>query len=257
MPKVKVKAHRLFIAHSTAQLIIDQRDRVAARFPDTPISELSLFPRERRNPRGTFATWAGKLAGAVREWVDNLPSLIGPAGEPFPRERVIPYAFRHSFAQRHADNGTPLDVLAAMMGHRTTDTTRGYYQVDKSRMRTAVARVSGLQINHRGNHVAADFAGLVDAESDRYRVGQIAVGFGTCHEPSNVSPPARAVPTGFAASAARTFAPTRPTCPSCARTCSGCSSITSASTPRPTGGSKTGRAATHCPPPRRSPRCAA
>jgi hypothetical protein len=158
---------------------------------------LSLFPRETRNPRGTFPTWAGKISGAVRGWADKLPSLIGPAGEEFPRERVIPYAFRHSFAQRHADNGTPLDVLAAMMGHRTTDTTRGYYKVDKSRMRTAVARVSGLQINHRGNHVATAFAGLVDAEYDRYRVGQIAVGFGTCHEPSNVKSSGQTCPYRF------------------------------------------------------------
>jgi integrase len=197
MPKLKIKRHRLFIGESTAQLIIEQRERVTARFPDTPPSELALFPRERRNPHGIYPTWAGKISGAVRAWADALPTLTGPAGEEFPRERVIPYAFRHSFAQRHADNGTPLDVLAAMMGHRTTDTTRGYYRVEKSRMRAAVARVSGMQLNHRAHHVAADFAARVDAEYDRYQVGQIAVGYGTCHEPSNVTAAGQSCPYRF------------------------------------------------------------
>src|SRR6266702_3224319 len=35
---------------------------------------------------------------------------------PFPRELVIPYAFRHSFAQRHADAGTPVDTLKELLG---------------------------------------------------------------------------------------------------------------------------------------------
>ena len=129
--------------------------------------------------------------------MDDLPELVGPSGEPFPRERVTPYAFRHSFAQRHADNGTPIDVLAAMMGHHTIDTTRGYYKVNKARMRKAVATVSEMQLNHRGNRVAASLGELVDAEYDRYQVGQIAVAFGTCHEPSNVKASGQACPYRF------------------------------------------------------------
>jgi integrase len=197
MPKVGVKNFRLFIAQSTAELIIEHRDRVAARYPDTPISALRLFPRERLNPHGTVAVYSARLGWAVRRWVRSMPPLVGPAGEEFPRERVIPYAFRHSFAQRHADNGTPLDVLAAMMGHRTTDTTRGYYKVNKTRMRNAVARVSQMQLNHRGHRVSASFGELVDAEYDRYQVGQIAIAFGTCHEPSNVKSSGRSCPYRF------------------------------------------------------------
>jgi hypothetical protein len=138
--------------------------------------------------------YSARLGWAVRRWVRSMPPLVGPSGGEFPRERVIPYAFRHSFAQRHADNGTPLDVLAAMMGHRTTDTTRGYYKVNKTRMRNAVARVSQMQLNHRGHRVSASFGELVDAEYDRYQVGQIAIAFGTCHEPSNVKSSGRSCP---------------------------------------------------------------
>ena len=197
MPKVGVKNFRLFIAQSTAELIIEQRDRVVARYPGTPLARLRLFPREKLNPHGTLPVYSARLSWAFRRWLRWIPKLVGPSSEEFPREWVIPYAFRHSFAQRHADNGTPLDVLAAMMGHRTTDTTRGYYKVNKTRMRNAVARVSQMQLNHGGHHLSASFGELVDAEYDRYQVGQIAVAFGTCHEPSNVKSSGQSCPYRF------------------------------------------------------------
>jgi integrase len=197
MPKVNIKRFRLFISESTAQLIIEQRERVVARYPGQPLSELRLFPRERMNPDGSEPQYTARLSWAVRGWVRALPELLGPSGEEFPRERVFPYAFRHSFAQRHADNGTPIDVLATMMGHRTIDTTRGYYKVNKTRMRNAVATVSEMQLNHRGNRVTTNLAELVDAEYDRYQVGQIAVAFGTCHEPSNVKSSGQSCPYRF------------------------------------------------------------
>ena len=197
MPKVAVRNFRLFIAQSTAELIVEQRERVVARYPGTPLSQLRLFPRERLNPHGTLPAYHARLGSAVRGWIKELPKLSGASGEEFPRERVFPYAFRHSFAQRHADNGTPIDVLATMMGHRKIDTTRGYYKVNKSRMRKAVARVSEMQLNHRGNRVASNFGELVDAEYDRYQVGQIAIAFGTCHEPSNVKSSGQSCPYRF------------------------------------------------------------
>ena len=197
MPKVDIKNYRLAIAQSTAELIIAQRERVVARYPGRPLSELRLFPRARMNPDGTQPLYTAKLSSAVRQWVDDLPGLLGPSGEEFSRERVFPYAFRHSFAQRHADNGTPIDVLADMMGHRTIDTTRGYYKVNKARMRKAVATVSEMQFNHHGNRVTMSLGELVDAEYDRYQVGQIAVAFGTCHEPSNVKSSGQSCPYRF------------------------------------------------------------
>ena len=197
MPKVAIKDFRLFISESTAQLIIEWRERIVAHYPGRPLSKLRLFPRERMNPDGTEPLYASRLSWAVRRWVQNLPELLGPSGEEFPRERVFPYAFRHSFAQRHADHGTPIDVLSEMMGHRTMDTTRGYYKVNKARMRKAVATVSEMQLNHCGHRVTANLAELVDAEYDRYQVGQIAVAFGTCHEPSNVKSSGQSCPYRF------------------------------------------------------------
>lgn len=46
---------------------------------------------------------------------------------PFDRSRIFPYAFRSSFAQRHADAGTDIDVLMDLMDHRSPDVTMTYY----------------------------------------------------------------------------------------------------------------------------------
>ena len=45
--------------------------------------------------------------------------LLGPDGTPAPFDPslVAPYALRHSYAQRHADAGVPVDVLKELMDH--------------------------------------------------------------------------------------------------------------------------------------------
>ena len=63
------------------------------------------------NPRGAAPMASMELSRVVRRWVTALPALRDRDGEPFDRSRVVPYAFRHSYAQRHADNGTPVEVL--------------------------------------------------------------------------------------------------------------------------------------------------
>ncbi len=99
-----------------------QQQTVRAAFPQTPAERLVLFPRPLKNPEGTKAIGTSHLQREMRAWVSALPRLDGPeqdaAGRPipFPRELVIPYAFRHSFAQRHADAGTPVDTLKELLG---------------------------------------------------------------------------------------------------------------------------------------------
>ena len=46
----------------------------------------------------------------------------------FDRLAVIPYAYRHSYAQRHADEGVSPDVLRDLLGHDKIGTTLGYYR---------------------------------------------------------------------------------------------------------------------------------
>ena len=59
---------------------------------------------------------ASVVASHHRAWVDSLPQLWLEDGREFGKAAVFLYAYRHSFAQRHADAGTPVDVLRDLMG---------------------------------------------------------------------------------------------------------------------------------------------
>jgi integrase len=66
-----------------------------------------------------------------------LAELIGPDGEPFDRTKVFPYAFRHSCAQRLADQGASESELMDLMDHDSFETTRGYFRIRAERRRRA------------------------------------------------------------------------------------------------------------------------
>ena len=122
-----------------------------------------------------------------------LPRLDGPDRNadgqltPFDRERVFPYSFRHTFAQRHADAGTPVDTPQRLLGHDTVRTTLGYYRVTAKRTRDAQDRLGPLQIDARAHRVRPGATALTDTEAAREQIGQVAVPFGICTEPSNVT----------------------------------------------------------------------
>lgn len=106
-------------------------------------------------------------------------------------------AYRHSYAQRHADAGTPVDVLRDLMGHRSMSTTQGYYSITTRRVRTAVDRLAAFQFDRNGNRVWRHARSLLESEHQRLAVGQIAVPFGVCTEPSNVQAGGQACPFRF------------------------------------------------------------
>ncbi len=193
MPKVRKTNCRLPIHEREAKIIIAQQGRVRAAYPDTPAERLVLFPRPLKNPDGTKAIGTSHLQREMRAWVEALERLDGPqrdhAGQPvpFPRERVIPYAFRHSFAQRHADAGTPVDTLKELLGHDTVRTTLGYYRVTAKRKRAAQDALGPLQIAADARRVRPDGRALLPAEALREQIGQVAVPFGICTEPANVA----------------------------------------------------------------------
>ena len=60
------------------------------------------------------------------------PLLAGDGAEIGP-DRLVPYAYRHTYAQRHADAGVPIDVLAELLDHRDLNATRRYYRVGEER----------------------------------------------------------------------------------------------------------------------------
>jgi integrase len=121
-------ARRLPIAEATAQVILAQQQRVRDRYPARPVSALVLLPTSRANPEGTKPVSLGSLDNVHRGWVGSLPPLHASDGREFDKARIVPYAYRHSYAQRHADAGVPPDVLRELMDHRIFDTTKAYYR---------------------------------------------------------------------------------------------------------------------------------
>lgn len=177
---------RLPIAESTATVIRDWQHQLEAlpthgsgwMFP-------SLGHRGRKVHGGGHLT-AGVFGGHVfRSWVDTIPTVLDEGLDThglnivYPRNRITLYAFRHSYAQRHADAGTPVDVLRQLMDHVSVETTLGYYKVTLKRRREAVSTVSDLMLDRDGRRVGA--VGDLD-----YAVGTVAVPYGNCAEPSNI-----------------------------------------------------------------------
>ena len=128
---------RLPIGKATAGVITAQQQRVRSMFPDTPAAELKLLPSMRANPHGTKAIHS--IGEGHRQWVDALPDFLVPATVqedgrpvtrmlPFDKARIYPYAYRHCYAQRHADAGVAPDVLKELMDHTDLKTTQNYYR---------------------------------------------------------------------------------------------------------------------------------
>jgi hypothetical protein len=113
------------------------------------------------------------------------------------KTRIVTYAYRHTYAQRHADAGVPIDVLADLLDHRNLNVTRRYYRIGEDRRRDAVDRVTALSFDRHGNRVCCDAQALLASEHAPYAVGQVAVPFGTCTEPSNVQAGGAACPVRY------------------------------------------------------------
>jgi integrase len=188
---------RLPISESTATLIVAQQQRVRARYPTTPIAELKLLPTDRRNPDGSRAITGFSISFHHRAWINTIPDLRTADGAEFDPWRVVLYAYRHSYAQRHADAGVPIDVLRQLMDHSKLDTTKKYYHVGEGRRREAVDRVAAMQFDRHGNRVWRAAQELLDSEHARRAVGEVAVPFGMCAEPSNVKANGGACPYRF------------------------------------------------------------
>lgn len=188
---------RLPISENTAQLLIDQHQDARARWPDTPLAELKLLPTDRRNPDGTKAITAFSLAFHHRTWVKRMPMLSTADGTEFDKTKIVLYAYRHTYAQRHADAGVGIDVLRELMDHRKLDATKGYYRVGENRRREAIDRVAAMQFDRHGNRIWRTAQHLLDSEHARRAIGEVAVPFGVCAEPSNVKAGGNACPFRF------------------------------------------------------------
>lgn len=125
-------------------------------------------------------------AGAeFRTWVRSIPVIESEVLQedgspaPFDRCRITCYSLRHSYAQRHADAGVPVDVLRELLTHVSVQTTMGYYSISLKRKRQAIAVVGAHALDAN-----ADPAAFADPLA--YERASVSVPFGNCTEPSNV-----------------------------------------------------------------------
>lgn len=190
-------ARHLPISSTTADVIIAQQAWVQGRFPDTAVSDLKLLPTDRRNPDGHKSLTAFSIAFHHRSWVSAMPVLHTIDGIEFDKSRAVLYAYRHTYAQRHADAGVGIDVLRELMDHRKLDTTSGYYQVGQQRRRDAVEKVAAMQFDRHGDRVWRQADEFLDSEQARRAIGEVVVPFGVCTEPSNVQADGHACPYRF------------------------------------------------------------
>ncbi|OCC11948.1 Tyrosine recombinase XerC [Streptomyces sp. PTY087I2] len=192
--KKKRYKRRLPITTSTAGAIqhwMRRRDQMVL----PPKSRAYLFPSISADT-GIPHLIPGNLARAIRAWADALPALHSGnldrdgAPLPFDTETIFPYAFRHSYAQRHADAGVRPDVLRDLMDHRSVDTTMGYYKVSLERKRDAVATMR-LQVVDRSGQPEPM------ASTTAYEARSVAVPYGNCTEPTNIKAGGKSCPLRF------------------------------------------------------------
>ncbi|MGW6570510.1 tyrosine-type recombinase/integrase [Streptomyces sp. NPDC054975] len=195
---------RLPITSSTVTAI-EKWQALRDALPDAPtVSERYLFPAI-TSAGGSDHLVSNNFSAGMRIWVKTLDRLdsdvLDAEGNvlPFDRSLVYPYAFRHSFAQRHADAGTPVDVLRDLMDHDDPKTTMGYYRVSLERKRQAVRTLS-LMVTDR--HGASR-----PCSSTAYEQRSVAVPFGGCTEPSNVKAGGHACPIRFQCSGCGFYRP--------------------------------------------------
>ncbi len=191
------EGRRLPLSEHTAAVITAQQERVTGRYPAAPRGGLALLPTPKCNPGGSKNISVDRLEERHREWVTSLGPLRTADGTVFDSAKIVLYAYRHTYAQRHADAGVPIDVLAELLDHRNLDVTRGYYRVGEDRRRDAVDKVTAMSFDRHGSRTWRDARALLGAEHARYAIGQVAVPYGTCTEPSNVAAGGGACPVRF------------------------------------------------------------
>jgi integrase len=176
---------RLPITTGTAELVLEWEHR-RQELAGPPVTEAWLFPTPLLRAQQSIGHVTPACFGrSFKEWVLGIETidseLLGADGTPVPFDRhlLFPYALRHSYAQRHADAGVPVDVLRELMDHVSVGTTMGYYRVSLKRKQQAIRAVGSLATTATG--APAPFTDPVAWER-----ASVSVPFGNCTEPSNV-----------------------------------------------------------------------
>jgi integrase len=202
--KSRRKRRRMEIGRDTA-FAIQRWLTIRATLQIPARSRSFLFPAASRHSYDACID-ADTVGRMLRRWVDDLPELhsdvLDADGSPLPfdRGKIFAYAFRHTYAQRHADAGTDLHVLRDLMDHKSVDTTLGYFRVSQKRRRQAVEMMRMHVVDRDGNATPTSSALAYEARS-------VAVPFGNCTKPSNVKAGGQNCPIRFQCSGCGFYRP--------------------------------------------------
>jgi integrase len=187
---------RLPVTSQAAAIIMSwQQHRASLRVPAAQDRWLFPSPLLRARQASGHVTPAC-VARAFKIWVARIGAidseLTGADGTPVPfsPSLIAPYALRHSYAQRHADAGVPVDVLKELMDHASVTTTMGYYRISLKRKQQAIRAVGALATDTAGNPAPL-------TSPTAYERASVSVPFGNCTEPSNVTAGGGACPIRF------------------------------------------------------------
>ncbi|MFD9562174.1 hypothetical protein [Streptomyces sp. NPDC059994] len=148
-----------------------------------------LFPtprRSRANALGERPYDSSTIGYWLQTWLDQF-AVTDEQGKPFDPARVLPYAFRHTYAQLRADAGVPLDILQVLMAHQDPSTTQVYYRPSHPRRVEAVRAIAAkYQFDLTGGRIRARIPDDDMADRIRAGVGSVPVPAGRCHEMNNV-----------------------------------------------------------------------
>ena len=195
------KAHRLGrrlpVSEATATVITAQQARVRARFPPPRAASCGCCPPRGATPAGASPSPSPCWTTGTSEWVAGLGTLRTRDGCEFDKAKAVPYAYRHSYAQRHADAGVPIDVLAELLDHRNLNVTRCYYRVGEDRRRAAVDKVTAMSFDRHGNRIWREAPRCWNPSTPGTRSARSPSPTARCTEPSNVQAGGGACPVRF------------------------------------------------------------
>src|SRR6266508_3432834 len=186
----KIEAERVFaispeLSHVLARIV----DRV--RSPDGTIPLTSrydvlartfspelphLFQRRYGGNRQVFDP------SSVRNWLERtlaLADLREVDGRPV---RITPHDFRRLFTTNVVNSGLPIHIAAALLGHRTLDTTRGYAAIYPE---TVIRAYQAFLQTRRASRPSAEYRDPTDAEwaefEQHFTLRKVALG--NCDRP--------------------------------------------------------------------------
>jgi integrase len=156
------------LSERAAATIAAQQAHVGSRFPaGSPL----LFPRERANPDGTRPYVTTTMSARLRSWCQTI-DLRDQTGQPI---TVTAHRFRHTLGTRMINQGVPVRIVQAYLGHSSPRMTDVYAHLHDQTMRAAFEDYATKRVNIAGQALPYDATSpTTDAEWIKHNLARVA-----------------------------------------------------------------------------------